>query len=367
MALPINKHLEAIGPYVPGKPIEELAREMGIEGAIKLASNENPLGPSPAAVEAYRDAMANLHRYPDAASFDLRRALSRKFDRPENTIVLGNGSDEIMALIGLALLEKGTTVVAPSPGFSTYTTVTLIPGAELIEVPLKDNQQDLAAMAGAVDDSTRIVILNNPHNPTGGFVTEEELSLFLNDLPDDLLVILDEAYIDFATDPSLADGLDYLDGRVPVAALRTFSKAYGLAGLRVGYGFVPPELASIYERIRMPFNVNLPAQVAAVAALGDVEFYQRTRKMVTDGLSYLYGELDRLGLWHLESQANFVMIRVDEHPAKAKGVFDELLELGVIVRPLGSYGLPDHIRVNVGLARENERFISALAHVLKRA
>jgi histidinol-phosphate aminotransferase len=378
MSLPILKYLGEIPPYVPGKPIEEVARELGVTDAVKLASNENPLGPSPAARAAVEKRLADLHRYPDSASFELKEALVRRLGRPAESIVLGNGSDEIIVLICLALLQPGLNAVAPRPGFSTYRTAVQLTGADLREVDLKDFRQDLPAMARAVDQSTRMVILNNPHNPTGSALTEAELNAFLADLPPDVLVVLDEAYIDFVTAAQVARGLNWADGERPVAALWTFSKIYGLAGLRIGYGVLPIELTAVFERIRMPFNLNLAAQAAALAALTDTDFFEKTRRLVMDGLNYFYENFDRMGLGYLPSQANFVMVRIEPHPAAGDpdsplagvgpgmAVHRLLLAEGVIVRPLDNYGLPDYIRVNAGLPQENRRFIQALERVLAR-
>jgi histidinol-phosphate aminotransferase len=378
MTLPIRKFLGEIPPYVPGKPIEEVARELGVADAIKLASNENPIGVSPAAREAIAGQLANLHRYPDSAAFELKAALAARLGRPAESIVLGNGSDEIITLCCLALLEPGLSAVAPRPGFSTYETAVKITGASLRAVDLKDFRQDLPAMARAVDETTRIVILNNPHNPTGSALSRDDLAAFLADLPPDVLVILDEAYIDFVTHAGVAWGLDWADGERPVAVVWTFSKIYGLAGLRIGYAVLPVELAQIFERIRMPFNINLPAQAGALAALSDTAFVEETRRLVAEGLAYFYRQFDQMGLWYRPSQANFVLVRIEPHPAAGGtdaalaaaspglAAHQLLLREGVIIRPLDNYGLPDYIRVNVGRPEENQRFIEALARVLKR-
>ncbi|MBU0515741.1 MAG: histidinol-phosphate transaminase [Proteobacteria bacterium] len=374
MPLPILEYLNEIPPYVPGKPIEEVAREMGITGAIKLASNENPRGMSPLARQAVAERLKNGHRYPDSASFELKEALVRRLGRPAESIVLGNGSDEIIVLICLALLQPGLSAVVPRPGFSTYRTAVRMTGATFREVDLSDFRQDLPAMARAVDETTRVVILNNPHNPTGSALTKAELNSFVRDLPPDVLVLLDEAYIDFAG-PEVARGLDLADGRRPVAALWTFSKIYGLAGLRVGYGVLPLDLAGVVERIRMPFNLNSLAQAAALAALGDTGFFEETRALVRRGLAYFYEKLEAQGVWCLPSEANFVLVKIEPHPARvgaraalaemspAQAAHQLLLREGVIVRPLDNYGLPQYIRVTVGLPEENQRFIAALAKV----
>jgi histidinol-phosphate aminotransferase len=361
MNLKVPDHILAISPYVPGKPVEELERERGIRDSIKLASNENPLGPSPRAVEALRRSIAGVHRYPDSAGFDLTRALAGRLGLEASQIVLGNGSDDIIGMLATAFLRPGDEVVMPQPSFQMYEIETRAAAAIPVMVPLRDLRTDLDAMAERVTLRTRMIFVNTPHNPTGSLVTRAELDRFLDRVPADVLVVLDEAYVEFVRDPAGPDSRDYVRAGRPVVGLRTFSKAYGLAGLRIGYGLMHPEIASILNRVRQPFNVSLPAQAAARAALEDAGFLDETLRVVHAGADYLQAEFDRMGLECRPSQANFLMVRV---PGEARAVFEALLDRGVIVRPLGSYGYPDRLRVSVGRPEENRRFIQALEKVL---
>jgi histidinol-phosphate aminotransferase len=355
------EHILRIPPYVPGKPVEELERERGIRDSIKLASTENPLGPSPAALEALRAAIAGVHRYPDSAGFELTRALAGRLGVDPAGIVLGNGSDDIIGMLATAFLRPGDEVVMPQPSFQMYEIETLAAAAVPVMVPLRDLRTDLEAMAERLSARTRMVFVNTPHNPTGSLVPRAELERFLDRVPAEALVVLDEAYVEFARDPEGPDSRDYVAAGRPVVGLRTFSKAYGLAGLRIGYGLMDPAVASVLNRVRQPFNVSLPAQAAARAALEDTAFLRETLRVVHAGLDYLQAELDRMGLECAASQANFLMFRV---PGEARSVFEGLLNRGVIVRPLGSYGYPDRLRVSVGRPEENRRFIQALQEVL---
>jgi len=354
-------HILAVPAYVPGKPVEELERERGVRDSIKLASNENPLGPSPLALEALRRAIADVHRYPDSAGFELSRALGAHLGLEASRIVLGNGSDDLIGMLTTAFLQPGDEVVMPQPSFLMYAIDALAAAARPVMVPLRELRTDLEAMAERVTARTRMVFINTPHNPTGHLVTRAELERFLDRLPENVMVVLDEAYIEFVRDPAGPDSRDYVRADRPVVGLRTFSKAYGLAGLRVGYGLMHPDIAAILNRVRQPFNVSLPAQAAAVAALADVGFLQETRRVVHAGIDYLKAGLDRLGLETAPSQANFLMFRV---PGDARTIFESLLDRGVIVRPLGSYGYPDRLRVSVGRPEENRRFVAALGEVL---
>jgi histidinol-phosphate aminotransferase len=356
------EHILRIPPYVPGKPVEELERERGIRDSVKLASNENPLGPSPAALEALRTAIAGVHRYPDSAGFELTRAIAGRLGLQPTQIVLGNGSDDIIGMLATAFLRPGDEAVMPQPSFQMYEIETLAAAAVPVMVPLRDLRTDLEAMAERLSARTRMVFVNTPHNPTGSLVPRAELERFLDRVPAEALVVLDEAYVEFARDPEGPDSRDYVAAGRPVVGLRTFSKAYGLAGLRIGYGLMDPAVASVLNRVRQPFNVSLPAQAAARAALDDTAFLRETLRVVHAGLDYLQAELDRMGLECRPSQANFLMFRV---PGDARAVFEGLLDRGVIVRPLGSYGYPDRLRVSVGRPEENRRFIEALGEVLR--
>jgi histidinol-phosphate aminotransferase len=363
MNLSIPDYILAIEPYKPGKPIEELEREYGILDSVKLASNENPLGPSPKAIEAIRGHLAKLHRYPDGGGFALTAKLAEKIGVAASTIVLGNGSDDVIGMLCRALLRPGDDALMPQPSFLMYAITVRSVGALPVFVPLNDALAiDLEAMLGRVTSRTRLVFLCNPNNPTGTVVSTKALEAFLRDLPPAITVVLDEAYIEFVRDPTCAMGLKFLDCGRPIVTLRTFSKTYGLAGLRVGYGIMPPELAAILHRIRQPFNASSLAQAGAAAALDDEAFLQRTIRLVHTGLDYLFDRLDRLGVRYFPTQSNFFLIDVQ---TDADVVFEKMLTEGVIVRSMRSYGYPHYIRINVGLPAENERFVSALGRVLQ--
>lgn len=352
-------------PYKPGKPIEELEREYGITDSIKLASNENPLGPPESAVKAMEQALKNSHRYPDGSGFHLTRKIAEKqWVQPEN-IVLGNGSDDIIGLLTRAYLAPGDEAVMTSPSFLMYEIMVNSTGAVSVFVPLADGSKsfaiDLDAMIAKITDRTRMIFLTNPNNPTGSVIKKQEFELFLKKVPADVIVVLDEAYIEFASDPECMVGRDYVDGDKPVVVLRTFSKAYGLAGLRVGYGIMPESIAMALQKVRMPFNVNSLAQAGALAALSDDAYLQKSMEVIHKGLEFLYAELDKLGVTYFPTQSNFFLIDVKR---AADQVFESLLREGVIVRSMTSYGYPEFIRVTVGLPSENERFVKALTKVM---
>jgi histidinol-phosphate aminotransferase len=361
MKLNIPPYINKIAPYEAGKPIEALEREYGIRDSIKLASNENPLGPSPKAQAAVRAAVANLHRYPDEPGYRLLQRIARQIKVAPEQIIVGNGSDEILGFLAQALLQPGDEVIVPTPSFLMYTIVTQCAGATPVMVPLKQMTIDLDAVLDRVNDKTRLIFICNPNNPTGTLLTQSTLDTFLKALPADIVVVIDEAYIDFVQDTRCARGLSFLDGEPPVVTLRTFSKAYGLAGLRVGYGVMPAQVAELLNRVRMPFNVNALAQTAAVAALDDTDFLNKTISLVHGGLDFFYAALDKRQVRYFKSQTNFFLIDL---ACDAKVVFDQLLRQGVIVRPMTAYGYPQYIRINVGLPGENQRFLDALDLIL---
>lgn len=357
----VRPGIENLIPYPPGKPIEELEREFGIRNSIKLASNENPLGPSPRALAAIREKLETLHRYPDGSGYYLKSRLSEKFSLPRNRILLGNGSNELIELIVRTFLEPGDEAVQAFPTFLVYEKITKGAGCKVISVPLTDFRLDLERIADAVTPRTKVLFVNNPNNPTGTILKTSEMNDFLKNIPEDVIVVLDEAYMEFVTDTLFANGTLFLDTHPGIIVLRTFSKLYGLAGLRIGYGFTSEKIADYINRVRQPFNANSLAQAAATAALADEDFVNRTLKTVHEGLEFLKEHLDRLGLQHLPTQTNFFLIRV---PSGGKKIYEGLLKEGVIVRAMDSYGLPEYIRINVGLPQENERFITALKKVL---
>jgi histidinol-phosphate aminotransferase len=357
------KHIASIIPYPPGKPIEELEREYGISGSIKLASNENPLGPSPKAIEAVLAALSKLNRYPDGSGFYLRKKLSEKYSIPFDGIVLGNGSNEIIELVIRAFLTPGDEVIMPAPSFLLYRLVVQWMGGKPIPVPLKINLGiDLEKMAQAVTPKTKVIFLTNPNNPTGTVISKSDFDAFLSNVPPEVLVVLDEAYIEFNKNPDTPSGFDYICKDGPgVVVLRTFSKAYGLAGLRIGFGTMDPDIASFLNRVRQPFNTGSVAQAAALAALDDEEFLRLTQQTIWDGLQYLYNEIEKMGLEYITSEANFFLIEV---ACEAKRLFEAMLRHGVIIRSMASYGMERFIRVNAGLPEENRRFVRTLGLVL---
>ncbi len=361
MKLTIPDHIAAIKPYVAGKPLEELEREYGITDSVKIASNENPLGPSPKALAAMQEALPNLHRYPDAGGYYLIRKLAERLRVPPETVVIGNGSDEIIELLARGLLTKRDEVILHRPCFLMYEIVVRAVGAQPVFVPLEDMQVDLDRIADRITDRTRLIYVTNPNNPTGGAFSQAALQAFLAKVPPEVVVVVDEAYIEFATDPECAQSLSLYDSERALVTLRTFSKAYGLAGLRIGYGVMPPNLAALLNRIRQPFNTNNLAQIGACAALDDHEFLERTLQVVHDGLAYLRAALNKRGIAHFPTQTNFFLIDVKQ---SADAIFENMLHQGVIVRPMTSYGYPQFIRVNVGLPEENKWFVRALDKVL---
>ncbi len=361
MKLKIPPYIGHIKPYVAGKPLDELEREYGISDSIKIASNENPLGPSPLAMQAIRAAVPKLHRYPDSSGFELIGKLSAKLDVSPHSLVLGNGSDDIIGLATRALLQAGDEAILPQPSFLMYEIMVRCCGAQPVFVPLRSHTVDLDAIRAAITPKTRLIIICNPNNPTGTVISGKSFEAFLNAIPPDIAVMVDEAYIEFVRDPACARGIDYLESDRTVITLRTFSKAYGLAGLRVGYGLMPPPLAELLNRIRHPFNVNSLAQIGAAAALDDAAFLAETMRVIHGGLDFLYGELAALNIRYFPTQANFFLI---DTRTNADDVFERMLREGVIVRSMSSYGYPEYIRINVGLPGENARFVNAIAKVL---
>jgi len=362
MKIVVPDSILSIDPYVPGKPIETLERELGIEESIKLASNENPIGPSPLAIKALYNCMENLNRYPDGGGYDLVKKLSDHLNLPVEKIVLGAGSDDIIGMLTRALLTPGDEAVMPKPSFLMYDIMVRSCGAKSVYIPLNSLCIDLKKMAASVTEKTRLLFLTNPNNPTGKHIDRMAFEKFLDSIPDSVVVVVDEAYIEFVKDKTCAQSIQYINENRPLVTLRTFSKAYGLAGLRVGYGVMPETIAGLLHRVRQPFNVNALAQAAAIAALDDREFLKKTLETVHHGLDFLSGQLNRMHIRHFSSQANFLLIDLEED---ADDVYRRLLKKGVIVRSMRSYGFPQYIRVTVGLPRENERFVGALETVLE--
>ncbi len=355
-----TEKIDRLIPYPPGKPIEELEREMGITGSIKLASNENPIGPSPMAVKAIMDNLSRLNRYPDGSSYYLKEKLAKIFNLPMERILTGNGSNELIELSIRTFITPGEEVIQAIPTFLVYEKVVNGAGGELVSVDLKNFRIDLDAVIRAITPKTKLIFINNPNNPTGTGLSKKEIGDFIESVPEDIVIVMDEAYIEFSSG-RVARGTDFLDKRDRLIILRTFSKLYGLAGLRIGYGFSSAEIVDYINRVRQPFNSNLLAQAAAVAALDDMDFVKKTLDLVKEGLKYLYANLDEMGLYYLPTETNFFLIKV---PSDAKNVYQLMLKEGVIIRSMESYGLKDYIRINVGLHEENERFIRTLKKVI---
>ncbi|HEU4652052.1 MAG TPA: histidinol-phosphate transaminase [Croceibacterium sp.] len=358
-------NVRAIAPYVPGKPIAETARELGIPEAeiLKMASNENPLGASPRALAAIRGALDELHYYPDGSGFELKRVLSRKLGVAPENIVLGNGSNDVLELAGRAFLRPGDGAVYSQHAFMVYALVIQAIGAKGVEVPAKDFGTDLDALSRAVTPGTRMVFLANPNNPTGTFNPWSDVERLVEGVPGDVLVVLDEAYGEYLPDDLKSPTQGWLARFPNLVVSRTLSKAFGLAGLRVGYGLADPRVAEVMNRVRQPFNVNHLAMVAACAALDDEEFIRRSREVNAAGLRQLAAGFERLGLEYIPSFGNFITVRVG---AEAGRIYRAMLAEGVIVRPIAGYGMPEHLRVTVGLPEHNARFLAALERALGR-
>ncbi len=362
----VDDRIRALKPYHPGKPIEEVKRELGLRGEIvKLASNENPLGPSPAAIAALAEVLPRMALYPDGACHDLRAAVAAKLGVSGEQLVFGNGSDEVIHLLGLTFLQPGDEVVVGDPTFVLYEAAATLAGAATVAVPLTRPEfaHDTVAMADAFTDRTRLVFIANPHNPTGTIVGKRQIDALLDKLPSRAILVLDEAYGEYVYGevPEFPSALDYIKAGAPVIGLRTFSKMYGLAGLRVGYGVGSPEMIRLLNQPRSPFNTNLAAQVAATAAVNDDSFVAATKETNARGLKTLSDAFDRLGLSYIPSYANFIMVDV-QRPCRA--VFDALLRQGVIVRTGDVFGLPTYLRVTIGTVEQNAIFIAALEAVL---
>jgi histidinol-phosphate aminotransferase len=359
--LPLNPALASVPIYQGGRPIEEVAREMGLPAAdiIKLASNENPLGPSPAALAAMRKVIDHIHLYPDGNAFYLKQKLAEKLGIKSENLILGNGSSELIEFAGHALLGPGVEAVMSQYSFAIYLLIARLFGARPVVVPAINYGHDLPAMLAAITPDTRIIFVANPNNPTGTMVGKAELARFVDQVPERVLLVLDEAYIEFVDDP--ADFLRLIrSGAKPnLLIMRTFSKIFGLAGLRIGYGIAVPELVAALETVRAPFNINSIAQAGALAALDDLDHVQNTRTNNAAGIKLLSDGLRALGIEYVPSAGNFILVRVGD----GKRVFEALQKLGVIVRPMGGYDLPEWVRISVGSPAENRRLLEALQRV----
>ena len=355
--------VQKLSPYVPGKPVEELALEFGLNPVVivKLASNENPLGPSPMAIAAIESVLPDMTRYPDGNGFALKQALADRLAVSPSMITLGNGSNDILELITRAFVGPQHEVVFSEHAFAVYPIVTQAVGARAVVVPAKDWGHDLDAMADAITADTRLVFVANPNNPTGTWIERAELERFLARVPEQVIVVLDEAYTEYVETTDVPNGLDYLDRYPNLLVSRTFSKAYGLAALRVGYGICQPGIADALNRVRQPFNVNSLAQAAAVATLSDDAYLAESRRINREGMAQLEAGFAALKLQWIPSRGNFIAVDVGRDAAP---VFQALLRQGVIVRPVANYGMPNHLRVSIGLAEENQRFLDVLKQAL---
>jgi len=357
-------HLKALAPYPPGRPIEEVQREYGLRRVIKLASNENPLGPSPKAMAALRRHIREAHLYPDGNVFYLREALSRHLRvRPER-LMFGNGSDELIIWLALTYLGPRDSIIISQYSFVRYQMAAQLVGVRWKTIPLVEWRHDLRAMARAVVSHTRIIFLANPENPVGRMVGRAEFERFLKAVPRNVLIVLDQAYYEYVQAKDYFNGIDYI-GRYPnLVVLRTFSKVYGLAGLRIGYGVAHPQIVRDVNRVRPPFNVNRLAQEAAIAALDDKAFVRRSIQLNEAGRRYLSGEMDRLGLEYVPSQTNFILVRVGCEGVDAAAIAQGMMRRGVIVRPMTGFGLSDYVRITIGLPAENRLAVRVLKKVL---
>ncbi len=357
-----NPQLRDCAVYEPGKPIEETARELGADAAsiIKLASNENPLGPSPKALAALREGLESAHLYPDGGGYYLREALAARLGVARGNIILGSGSNEVLEFLGHAFLNRGDEVITSQHAFIAYKLIAAVFGARTIEIPSPDLHHHLEEMLAAITARTRLIFIANPNNPTGTLLRQREIDRFVGALPDNVVVAFDEAYFEYVDDPPKT--LPFIRDRQNVIVLRTFSKIQGLANLRIGYGVAHPELIKVLQKTRQPFNVNGLAQIAAVAGLQDEEHQSKTKRITDEGRVYLQGEFEALDLPFIPSAANFVLVKVGD----GAFVFQELLKRRIIVRALRGYDLPEWVRISVGTMEQNRACIAALTEVLGR-
>ena len=357
----VKKNILQATPYIAGKPIEETKRQLGLKEVVKLASNENPLGTSPKAIEAMKKCLSGVNRYPDSSGYYLKRKLAKIYNLEPENFVLGNGSDELIDIIIKTFVEADENIVTSEVTFLEYEIIAQVNGCRVKKEPLKYFKYDLEGIKNKIDSKTKLVFIANPNNPTGTYVTKFELDDFIKGLPEDVIVVLDEAYDVFIDVDDFPASIKYMRNK-NVIVLKTFSKAYGLAGVRIGYAIARTQFSASMEKARQPFNVNSLAQAAAIAALDDDKFLKKTKATVLEGKGYIYDNLSRLGISYVPSVSNFVLIDVGKDGV---GVFNRMLRYGVIVRDMKQYGLKNYIRVTVGTKKENERFIKVLKKVLQ--
>ena len=357
----VNDAYLTLKPYVPGKPVSETERELGISGCVKLASNENPLGPSPKAVAAIQEALTTLHDYPDGGAFYLKQKLAGFLNVEQEQLLFGNGTNELLEMIIRTCMRPEDNIVYAQSSFIVYKLVSMAIGAEIREVPLKEMRYDLPAIAAAMDEKTKLIFIANPNNPTGSYITKDELDAFLEAIPETTLVVMDEAYFEYVDAEDYPNGLDYLPKRKNLLVTRTFSKCYGLAGLRIGYAVGHPEIIDFLNRGRQPFNVNSLAQIGAMAALDDTEHLEKARTLNRTEMDRLVPEIEKMGCKVTPSQANFVLV---DFGRDVGPVFDAMLRLGVIVRPMAGYGLGTSARVTIGTEEQNDKLLRVMAEGL---
>ncbi|OBZ13084.1 histidinol-phosphate transaminase [Bacillus sp. FJAT-26390] len=358
-----RKELKQMKPYSPGKPIWEVQKELGLERVVKLASNENPLGPSPKAVTAMQAALTDLHRYPDAQSVQLKQAIATHYELSAEQVIVTNGGDELITLLSETFLDAEDEIIVPGPTFSEYEFGAQLMGAKVIVAPLtNDLQYDPEAIVAAVTERTKMVYLCSPNNPTGTILSKKELQYILDSLPKWVLVVLDAAYSHFVSADDYSDGIEFVRTGYPLVVLKTFSKIYGLAGIRVGFGAAPQAIIQNILQVKEPFNVNALAQAAAIAAIGDEEHVSRSRSLVAEERQRLYASFRELGLSYTESMSNFVLVEVGE---QSEFIYEQLMAKGIIVRLAKAWGLNSHLRISIGTPEENELLIEALHHILK--
>ena len=357
-----RKALELMKPYSPGKPIWEVQSELGLQRVIKLASNENPLGPSPKAVEAIQAALLDLHRYPDAQTVSLKQTIASHYDLGSEQVIVTNGGDELITLVSEAFLDAGNEIIVPGPTFSEYEFGAQLMGAKVLEVPLKaEFQYDPEAILAAVTERTKIVYLCSPNNPTGTYLSKTELQYILDSLPKHVLVVLDAAYSHFASAEHYSDGMEFVRAGYPLLILNTFSKIYGLAGIRVGFGAAPQEIIQSMLQVKEPFNVNALAQAAAIAAIGDKEHVSRSQDLVMQERERMYVSFRKLGISYTESMSNFVLVELG---AESDSIYGQLMARGIIVRHGKTWGLPLHVRITIGTPEENDHLLAAFSDIL---
>lgn len=359
--LEYRKELDSLNTYVPGKPIEEVQKEYQLDKVIKLASNENPLGTSPKAIEALKEAANKVHIYPDGGSTEIKEALADLYEINTNQIVLGNGSDELLVLIAMAFLNKGDEVLISKQTFSEYAFASKCMGAKISYIEQQNFTYDLKAFKEKISDKTKVIFFCNPNNPTGTIFTKEEFDSFMKEVPENVLVVVDEAYYEYVENKAYPQTLKMQKEYPNIIILRTFSKIYGLAGLRIGYGISSPYIIECINKVREPFNVNLMAQKAAIAAIKDQEYLNTVRSTNTEVKKYLYNQFDSLNIKYIKSESNFVIFETDND---SKIIFEKLLKKGIIVRSMTGFGLPNHIRVTAGTLDETKTFIKCLKEIL---